>query len=165
MSLSSALMALLLLPPVFGHGAEDHATRRVGAWTVQARTDRFTHHATCQLRESKVRYARQALVFQLPGKLDTSDAVYRIDDGPVMSVRNDAMELARLGFALHNDDLSNPSGGLVTVPAHRLAGARTVRIEAGNHGAVYRYRIDGIDQALEAGRALGCGPDDFVQAP
>ena len=161
MPLRSALMALLLLPPLFGHGAPDHATRRVGAWTVRERTDRFTHRATCAVARPRVRYARQALVLQLPGRLDTSAAVYRIDDGPVISVREDAMELARLGFALHDDDLANPSGGLVTVPPRRLAGARTIRVEVEPRGAVYSFKVDGLASALDGAARLGCGPDAF----
>ena len=159
MPLRSALMALLLLPPLFGHGAPDPAPRRVGAWTVRAHTDRFTQRSTCAVARPRVRYERQALVLQLPARLDTSAAVYRIDDGPVISVGADAMELVRLGFALHDDDLANPSGGRVTVPASRLGGAHTIRVEAGPRGAVYTFKVDGLASALDAGRSLGCGAD------
>jgi hypothetical protein len=164
MPLRSALMALLLLPPLFGHGAPDHATRRVGAWTVRTHADRFTHASICALSRPQVRYERQALVLQLPARLDTSAAVYRIDDGPLIAVREDAMELARLGFALHDDDLANPSGGRVTVPARRLAGARTVRVEVKPRGAVYKFKVEGLAGALDAAGGLGCRPDDFTPA-
>jgi hypothetical protein len=159
MPLRSALMALLLLPPLFGHGAPDQATRRVGAWTVRERTDPFTRRSTCVVTEPRVSYERQALVLQLPARLDTSAGVYRIDDGPVISVREDAMEVARLGFALHDDDLANPSGGRVTVPARRLTGARTIRVEVKPRGAVYSFKVDGLASALAAAAELGCGPD------
>jgi hypothetical protein len=161
MPLRSALMALLLLPPLFGHGAPAPATSRVGAWTVRARTDPFTRRATCVVTEPRVRYERQALVLQLPARLDASGAVYRIDDGPVISVGEDAMELARLGFALHDDDLANPSAGRVTVPARRLAGARTIRVEVKPRGAVYSFKVDGLASALDAAARLGCGANDF----
>jgi hypothetical protein len=160
MPLRSALMALLLAPPLLGHGAPDHATR-VGAWTVRERMDRFTHRSTCALARPRVRYERQALVLQLPARLDTSAVVYRIDEGPVISVREDAMELARLGFALHDDDLANPSGGRVTVPARRLAEARAIRVEVRPRGAVYSFKVDGLESALDAAARLGCGADDF----
>ena len=164
MPLRSAMMAFLLLPPLFGHGAPDHATRRVGAWTVREQTDRFTHRSTCAVVRPRVRYERQALVLQLPARLDTSAAVYRIDDGPVISVRDDATELARLGFALHDDDLANPSGGRVTVPARRLTGARMVRVEVKPRGAVYSFKVDGLTSALDAAARLGCGPDAYTPA-
>lgn len=162
MPLRSALMALMLLPPLFGHGAPDHATRRVGAWTVRERTDRFTHRASCELVRPHVRYERQALVLQLPRGVDTSAAAYRIDGGPVVSVGEDAMELARLGFALHDDDLANPSGGRVTVPARRLAGARIVQVEVKARGAVYRFKVEGLAGALDAAGRLGCGAAAFT---
>jgi hypothetical protein len=171
MPLRSALMAFLLLPPLFGHGAPnpaskptspDHAVHRVGAWTVRTRTDRFTGRSACTLTRPQVRYERQALVLQLPARLDTSAAVYRIDDGPAVPAREDAMELARLGFALHDDDLANPSGGRVTVPVRRLVGAHTIRIEAKPRGAVYRFKVDGLASALDAASRMGCGPGDFT---
>jgi hypothetical protein len=164
MPLRSALMALLLLPPLFGHGASDPAAHRIGAWTVRERTDRFTHRSTCAVGRPRVRYDREALVLQLPARLDTSAAVYRIDGGPVISVREDAMELARLGFALQDDDLANPSGGRVTVPARRLAGARTIRIEAKPGGAVYSFEVDGLADALDAAARLKCRLDDAPHA-
>lgn len=173
MPLRSALMAFLLLPPLFGHGAHDpvnrhgapdHATRRVGGWTVRTRMDRFTGQSACALIRPHIRYERQALVLQLPAGLDTSAAVYRIDDGSVVPIREDAMELARLGFALHDDDLANPSGGRVTVPARRLIGARTIRVEVKPRGAVYRFEVDGFASALDAAAQLGCGPNTFLYA-
>ena len=160
MPLRSALMALLLLPPLFGHGASEHVTH-IGAWTVRARTDRFTHGASCEVLRPHVRYERQAVVLQLPRRVDTSAAVYRIDDGPLISVGVDAMELARLGFALHGDDLANPSGGRVIVPARRLVEAQAIRVEARPHGAVYRFEVGGLASALDAAAGLGCAAGAF----
>lgn len=106
-------------------------------------------------------YERGALVIHLSPNADTFDAVYRIDGGAPRPVRADAMELASLGFALHNDDLSNPTGGLVRIPARTLAGASQVAVQIRPGAPVHRFPVDALAPALEAARAAGCGAEAF----
>jgi hypothetical protein len=153
-------LALAMMIPLAAHAAGTRPqSRRLGAWAMVVRNDPFSGYRACRLGSGPVDYRRQALVFHLSHRTDTSGAVYRIDDGPPIWARSDAATLAHLGFALHADDLANPSGGLVRIPAARLAGAKQVRIEA--KGRVHAFRIAGFEAALAAARSLGCTEEAF----
>ena len=156
-----ALAALLSLPWV-SHPSEAHrAHHRIGPWTLTVVEDRFSGQVQCRLAARGMDFTRGALVLHLSPKADTSDAIYRIDGGPPRSVRADALELVRLGFALHQDDLWNPSGGLVRIPAPALGGATRGAVEARPGAPVYSFRIDALAPALEAARTAGCAPEAF----
>ncbi len=161
MSPHLALTVLLSFAPFWGHGETHRERSQIGAWTLRVESDQFAARQICQLSRPRVDYHRQALVFHLSSRADTANAVYRIDDGPPRAVRSDAMDLARLGFALYNDDLTNPSGGLVRIPRQRIMDAREVSIQAKAMAAPVKFRIDGFGAALDAARAAGCGVDDF----
>lgn len=162
MTPSAFALAAMLSLPWLGHPSEVHRERhRVGPWTLTVVQDRFAGRTQCRLAARDMDYQRGALVIHLSPKADTFDAVYRIDGGPPQSVRADALELLRLGFALHQDDLANPSGGLVRIPADRLAGATRVDVEARPGAPVYTFRVDALAPALDAARAAGCGPEAF----
>lgn len=166
-SASLALAALLGLhmPSLhvpWPHGAA--VVSHVGDWTLKTRLDRFAGERSCTLSRGRIDYQRQALVFRLSTHTDTAAALYRIDGAEPVAVRADEAELASLGFALHNDDLDNPSGGLVRIPAHRLATAGEVQIEAGPGRGPVKFKIGGLAAALDAARAAGCAEADFKPA-
>jgi hypothetical protein len=106
-------------------------------------------------------YERHAIVFRLGAGVDTTDAVYRVDDGEPIAVRDEMTSMARQGFAIYQDYLLNPSGGLVRVPERRAVGASTVKIRALTRGPVTTFRIEGFDAALEAALKAGCLPTAF----
>jgi hypothetical protein len=151
----SALMAVLS----FGHAghaasAATPASHR-GGWTLHARQDGFTGQTSCRLVRGHAEWRRGAVTFHLGGNVDTSGAVYRIDDGPAMTAASDQPAVAALGFAIWRDDLANPSAGVVRIPAEKLASAHLVRIEA-HIGRVYGFGVDGLTAAVEAAKAKGC---------
>jgi hypothetical protein len=139
---------------------QTHREQGVNGWKLNVRLDRFTYRRTCSLHRDRVHYERQALVFHLPPHTDTSRAAYRIDNGAPRWVSADAMELARLGFALHDDDLNNPSGGVVRITLARLAGGKQVEIEPRSFGPWIRFNAGGIEGALAAALKK-CGEDEF----
>jgi hypothetical protein len=155
------LISLLQLAPPWGHGQVQGETHSVGGWRLYVVTDRFTGQRSCKLYRPKVDYQRQALVLHLSRRADTSNAVYRVDGGPLVSSRADDMELARLGFALSDDDLENPSGGLVRVPARRIEGASAVTVEVPASHRPIRFRIEGLAAALETAAEAGCPAGRF----
>ena len=135
---------------------------RVGNWRLSVHREAFTGTVTCRLTRRWMEYRRQTLIIHLPTRIDSSAAVYRIDQGAPVWVRDDQMRMARKGFALDNDNLDNPSGGLVRIPAERLVGARQVFIEAiANTPRPYMFRIDGFDTVLALAGQLGCGSGGF----
>jgi hypothetical protein len=144
------------------HRSETPAHRselvRVGEWRLTVHREAFTGATTCRLMRRWMEFRRQTLIIHLPTRIDSSSAVYRIDQGAAFWTRDDQMRMARKGFALDNDNLNNPSGGLVRIPAERLVGARLVFIEAvANTPRPYMFRIDGLDKALVLAGQMGCG--------
>ena len=161
MPIHLALVALLMSSS-FGHPAVSRiAESHAGAWTLRVHSDPFRQRTTCRLTTDRVRYGRRSLVFAFSHRLDTSDAAYRVDDGQPMAANNDEMALARLGVAVHHDDLHNPSGGLVRIPEIKVRGARTVTIQIKADGPSERFKVDGLNEALTAAANAGCGSDSF----
>jgi hypothetical protein len=154
--------AAALSLPFAGHPRDEHTQHhRFGPWSLSVTHERFAGEVKCKLAAHGADFEREAVVIRLGGGVDTSGAMYRVDGGPPRSVQADAMELAGMGFALHQDALANPSGGLVRIPVHLLSGARQVSVQARPGGPVLRYRLDGLDVALDAARTEGCGAAAF----
>ncbi len=156
------LIALLLASP--------HATRtvsvaqrsQIAGWTLDVAVDRFTGGRGCRLFRPGIHYERQALVFHLTARTDTTAAVYRIDGGAPIATRDDRSDLARLGFLLDGDALDNPSGGLVRVPEARLATAATIWIAPRPGGRPLLYDLGGFAAAHARAEQSGCTPATFT---
>jgi hypothetical protein len=160
-----ALIPLLLFASPWRQAQVHSAQHHVGPWTVRVSADRFSGRVRCRLFGQGMDYRRGTVIFRLPGRIDTSTAVYRVDDGEPVDVRTEVMDMARLGFAIYRDDLANPSGGVVRVPQARLIDANAVRIQAGPKGASLRFKVAGLGAALEVARASGCQPAAFDPDP
>jgi hypothetical protein len=151
----------MLITLTGAHGPVTVLRQRVGAWTLVATRDAFRNEARCHLSRGAVSYQRSALVFQLSRHVDTFDSVYRIDGREPVHVGDDRAELAALGFALHQNNFANPSGGLVRIPLGRLDNAKEVAIEAGPGRAPMRFAVDGLSAALTAAEGAGCNEASF----
>jgi len=156
--MSFILVALLTWLGPSAQAASGHPgeTTRVGDWRLTVHREVFTGVVTCKLVRGRTEYRRHTLIVHLPARVDTSAAVYRIDQGKPFWVRQDQMRTARMGFALDDDSLENPSGGLVRIPAERLVGAHALSIEATTNLTPFQFRIDGLDAALARAGRLGC---------
>jgi hypothetical protein len=161
MPLQLVLIMSLMLPTPWRDSAPRAEVRHIGGWTLRLHADPFTNRLACRLSKPKVDYQRQALVFHLPKRTDTSAAVYRIDGEPPLWARADDMEMVRSGFTLRNDDLDNPSGGLVRIPERRVLEAHAVAVETRANGRTVKFKIDGFRAALDAAHEAGCGVGDF----
>lgn len=161
MTASFIALATALSLPFLGAQDVQRQHQRIGAWTLTVTHERFAGAVKCRLTTNRVGYERQALVMRLPAQVNTASALYRIDDGDPRPAAGDAMELASLGFALTRDDLDNPSGGLVRVPARLLAEASRVGVQTRPGGPVFRFKVAGLQAALDAARAAGCVEASF----
>ena len=162
MPIHLAIIALLSFP-LLGHRPESQTQfRHFGAWVLRVSDDRFSDRLICQLSAHGVEYGRGALVFHLPRTVDTAAAVYRIDGGDPVDIRNEQLEMAHLGFAVEEDSLANPSGGLVRIPQARARSGHKVQIEAGGRGKIFTFKVDGLAAALDAADQAGCLPDRFM---
>ena len=155
-------LALLGLPlPNLSVPWGHHSPNPLAGWALHVQTDHFSGAAICSLTKGRMSYERQAITFHLPYRINTFTAVYRIDGGPPRAVQDDQMDLARLGFALHRDDLANPSGGLVRIPADRLLHAGAISIETSTKYRPFRFTLNGLPAALDAAARAGCIADSF----
>ena len=151
-------------PPAAWLGSLEAArptTRRIrtGQWTIVVTRDRFADAVSCQMRAHDVTYAGGAVTFHFGAKVHTYEASYRIDDGPAISWRANAMTLAQTGALTPSDDLLNPSGGRVTLPAKLLDGAQSVTVRTSARARPRTFRIGDLAEALTTAAAAGCGPD------
>jgi hypothetical protein len=156
------LAATVLLSALTGaHGPTTVLKERVGNWSLVATRDAFRGEARCRLSRGHVVYQRSALVFQLSRHLDTFDAIYRVDGREPVHVREDSAELAQLGFALHQNNLANPSGGIVRIPLGRLDNAKEVEIQARPGKLPVLLAVDGLGAALTSAQGAGCTEASF----
>jgi hypothetical protein len=161
----SAAVLALIAAPFFGRPSHPphapHRTRaafaqRIGGWTLRVHRDPFAGTQACSLTRGRASYEQGTVVFRLSSRTDSAAAVYRIDSGPPTPVVADQMAIAKLDLPVWQDDLANPSGGMVRIPAAKLAGASLVRIEARRGGRVWRVRIDDLGPALQEAAKAGC---------
>jgi len=154
-----AVIALVLFAHPAGAWGERDTHSRIEGWTLRVRSDRFSGGVMCRLSKHNVEYQRGALVFRLSRRASALTAVYRIDGGAPRASSANALELARMGFAVYQDDLANPSGGVVRIPARQLQGAKSVAIEVWREPVA--FDITGLGAALDAAGKAGCGQDAF----
>jgi hypothetical protein len=161
MSLPLTLVMLLSFP---WHGQNPDVSQsrlRIGQWSLHTTSDRFSGRMTCRLSTRGIAYQRQALIVRMGSHVDAAGAVYRIDGGSPILASADAMELAGHGASLNQDDLENPSGGLVLIPARRAMDAHALAIETKPNTAPVRVDISGFGLALRAAQKAGCGEEAF----
>jgi hypothetical protein len=125
-------------------------------WTVRVIWDRFTGAASCTVRKGRVELIDDVLLFHSTSRVDTSDAVFRIDGGPARSVREATYADQRRGYYRNGGPLENPSAGLVALPSYYAANASWVYIRADVRRAPDGFDVRGLPQALALARSQKC---------
>ena len=133
--------------------------RQIGQWRLEVVRDPFTGKTRCELKAKGMAYGPAAMTFRFTAHTDTFAAVYKIDDGPAVPWRANAMTLASRGVALQTDSLTNPSGGRVFVPTAALTGAQSVTIRTSPTAPTRTYHLDDLPTALAAAQSSGCTSD------
>jgi len=108
-------------------------------------------------------YARGTIGLHLDPDTDVSGAWYGVDDRPPSPWRDDHPALVARRVTLDAGSLSNPTGGVVLIPAEKLVGARMVAVRVDREASMVRFKLKGFQQALEAARANGCARDDAFE--
>lgn len=129
----------------------------LGDWRLTVRTDRFSGERRCRLvtRRGNASYTRGIIAIRLSRVFDPSEAVLRADGGAAVRWRGLIPELARLdpGFASERDPRK------LQIPAALMKDAQQVEVSPAFGKRARRYRIAGLDAALEQAVAFGCRSD------
>ena len=152
--IAAAFLALSL----FGSGQTDTVHRHVSGWTVRVTSDHFTKEVSCSMSKGRVAFHNDVLVFHLGEFADTSDAVFRVDGGPVRSVHEATYDDQRRGYYRNGGPLENPSAGQVALPSFYVTGAKYVYIRETPRNGLSWFDVSGFADALAAARAMKC-PD------
>lgn len=138
--------------------SEAHTERYTAAqgWVLEVRRDAFTSATTCQIKARDMTYRHGVLTFRFATRVDTANALYRIDQGPAQSVGLVATEAAGLGAEFRSQNMKNPSNGRVHIPAAYLQTAQTVSIRPNPKRRSKAFSLTGFDKALSAAKDQGC---------
>lgn len=128
-----------------------------GGWRLSRTDDAFTGVSGCRLERRDVRLSSGVVTFSFGGRIDTANALYRLDGGPVRPAGELGPEVAGHGVSYMSGDTWNPSHGRVRVPWTTLAGARRIDIRANARRQPRAFALDSLDAAVAAARQGGCG--------
>jgi len=129
---------------------------RIGKWLLEVSHDPFTAQTWCRLKGGGMTYGPAAMTFKFDRGVDTFGAVYRIDNGPAVSWRVNAMTLASRGVPLQTDALHNASEGRVYVPTAALAGAQSITIRPAPTAPTRTFDLRALPAALDRAQTEGC---------
>ena len=105
---------------------------------------------------------RGVVTFYFGDQARTFEALYKVDAGPAVSWRANAMVLASTGSLAMSEDLVNASGGRVPVPLSVLAGARSISIRISPKVRAREFSLADLPAALARAEAKGCEPEAFA---
>ena len=151
-------VATLLAIAIFGSGSlwtTTHHYARDG-WYLPVQKDRFSGQTTCALTTGWGSLVRDTLIFKLGRDAQTADAEFRVDAGPVKSVREVlALDEAR-GFFPDRGWVEDPSETEVAIPASYARDAKIIWIRANARSTPRAFRVRGLGYMLRSAAALGC---------
>jgi hypothetical protein len=153
-ALSLAIVALML--PWHASTVKESDTQ-FGQWQLERVIDTFAHAQTCRLVHAHVVVTTAAARLELGKSVDTADALYRIDGGPLLAARLDIPRLVAAGVKVQDDSVPNPSGGAVIVPISRLKDASRVDVRPNAKSPIYNFTLRGLASALQRANDRGCG--------
>jgi len=132
-----------------------HVYSRQG-WFVSVQHDRFSGKTACRITTDKVVLNRDTLLFKMGTDALTADAHFRVDNGPVKSVREVlALDEAR-GFFPDRGWIEDPSENRVAIPLSYAHHADTVWIRANSQTDPRGFKVRGLDYVLKSAAELGC---------
>ena len=133
----------------------------LGDWRLEIVKGKFSGDVACHLRAkgNRVFYVANALGFRFGKRLDTLGAWIRLDGGAPYRWRDDLPELARLGVAIDGRNLDAPTGGIIWIPAAKLAEVNRVQIQPRADKRARTYHLRGFAGLREIARGAGCAPE------
>ncbi len=132
--------------------------RRYGlmGWVIETRLDRFTLRKTCQITRRALTAREGRLEVRFGENADTSQAYYRLDDGPATPLRGEVETAHAQAVGLDRAPLANPSNGQVILPLARLKTTQRLAIRLDAHHQPVTIKLAGLNEALSSAASLGC---------
>jgi hypothetical protein len=151
------MAALALFGALLHHHGEVRVKHyQLKHWLIEVRSDQFTGKTVCTMDNHDIAYDHGVVTFSFHHRVDTADAVYRIDHGPLQRAVLVAPEAAALGARLGTDNPTNPSDGRVPIPAAYLKTAASIAIKPNTHAQSRAFALNGFGDALAAIKGQGC---------
>ena len=149
-------------PPPSNAAPRPRTTREelAGGWRLSRTADPFTSTVGCKLERREVRLFSGVVTFSLGHGVDTANALFKLDGGPVRAAGLLGPEVAGHGVSYMSDNTWNPSDGRVRVPWTTISGARRIDIRADPKRRSRGFDLDSLDAAVATARQGGC--DDLV---
>jgi hypothetical protein len=132
-----------------------------GGWVLTVGADRFTDLLTCSLQTRTMHYRNGTVIFHLKRGLETTHAVYKLDDGPATPVSNAFHDVETHGFFPRRGWVDDLAGGDVALPVSYLREADRVSIRASVKMAPVVFKVNRLDDAIDQARAEGCTETSF----
>lgn len=152
------ILAIVLLTWWAAHSPQSVTEHRGQAqgWRYDAVKDSFAGGASCKLRRGEIEISHGFATFNLGKEVDTADALYRIDEGPVKPWRALIPRLVAAGLKVQDDSLANPSGGQLILPLADIVAAREVDIRPASQRNPRRFRLIALAPAIDLAALRGC---------
>lgn len=138
------------------HASATHRYGLPGGWVLSRTDDAFTATTACRLDRDGVRMTSGVVTFSFGHDVDTANALFRLDGGPLRTAGEVGPEVAGLGVSYLTGDTWNPSNGRVRVPWTTLAGVRRIDIRANPKRRPRTFELDSLDAAVATARGGGC---------
>lgn len=134
----------------------------IGAWRLRITTSLFSGDVRCRLyrHDREVIYKKSALGFRFDDDADTLQAWIKIDNRAARRWRDMLPALAAQDVPISGKNLDAPTDGIVWLPLSELEQARKVAIQLRPGKRPRLFSMGGFGDLLEAGRRLGCSPDE-----
>jgi hypothetical protein len=125
-------------------------------WRYDLVNDRFAGGESCKLSRGGIDISRGFATFNLGKDVDTADALYRVDNGPVKPWRTLAPRLVAAGVKIQDDSVANPSRGQVILPLADIIAGREVDIRPAGRKNPRRFKLVALAPAVDLAALRGC---------
>jgi hypothetical protein len=161
----SAIAALVGLFGLGPQGPIEEQRLDLQGWRITVSQDRFTGAVSCRAARRDMSLTATAVVFRFGRHVDTSKAVYRLDEGPAYAVADEPVNQDLRHIAEVGAPLENPSAGFVALPVARLASIKRVDIRPNIKSPPQSFDVSGVPAVLRLEQAKSCFSGSDQQRP
>lgn len=146
-----------------------HPAPEASSWQLRKVTDRFTGEVTCTLSRDQGSFtgrgatvSPRAVTLRLPSTVETANAVYRVDGGPVIRWQDLYPALSSQRLPVDTGDLLHPSRGRLALPLASVSDATVIAVRTHRRARPVTFVVAGFSDALAEAKASGCRDADIA---